>query len=118
MDVYPLNKPWNFKVQLSSPLIVKDGCRVGVAEVHCSDDLKREMHILSNICEESRVGINARAIMRIVHPQADQWIRFNPIYYVSTRYSEIRDIEILITDKHGHFYTVLKKPLSVTLCFK
>ena len=120
-DVYPNNKAYHFKTHLNSPLVVREGCKVGVSEFHSPDDLsqlKTEMCIHSNICEESVLRSKEQSVLRILYPKSNTNISFNPIYYMHTRYSEIRDIEIYITDIHNNFCTFLKKPLSLTLCFK
>ena len=39
VDVYPSNTAYHFKTHLNSPLVVREGCEVGVSDFHCVDDL-------------------------------------------------------------------------------
>ena len=118
---YCLKGPLNPKQPTNQPLAVREGCKVGVSEFHSLDDLsqlKTIMCIHSNICEESVLRSKEQSVLRIIYPKSNTNISFNPIYYMHTRYSEFRDIEIYITDIHNNFCTFLKKPLSFTLSFK
>lgn len=119
-DIYHNNSPFRFTVQLNSPLLLRKDSKVGVIEFSYPDDqdLKEELYIQSNICQDSIVGANALPVLRVVYPQGKRHFMFNPTYYIPVRYSEITHLEIYITDRHNNLCTYLNKPLTLTLCFK
>ena len=74
LDVYPSNMAYHFKTHLNSPVVVRDGCEVGLSEFHCVDDLsglQTELCIHSNICEKSVLQTKDQSVLRIIYPEAN-----------------------------------------------
>ena len=118
LNIYPNNQPHHFTTHLNSPLLLSEGCKVGLVEFYSPQKRSGELCIQSNICYESPLSASAMSVMRIIYPGVKTYMQFNPIYYIPLRYREIRDIEIYITDRDGKACSFLNDPVSLTLCFK
>ena len=118
LNIYPNNRPHHFTTHLNSPLLLSEGCKVGLVEFYSPQKHSSELCIQSSICYESSLSASATPVMRIIYPGAKTFMQFNPIYYIPLRYTEIKDVEIYITDRDGKACSFLNEPVSLTLCFK
>ena len=118
LNIYPNNQPHHFTTHLNSPLLLSEGCKVGLVEFYSPQKRSGELCIQSSICCESSSGASAMSLLRIIYPEAKKFMQFNPIYYIPLRYNEIKDVEIYITDRDGKACSFLNDPVSLTLCFK
>ena len=118
LNIYPNNHPHHFTTQLNSPLLLGEGSKVGLVEFYSPQKHGGELCIQTNICYESSMRASAASVLRIIYPGVQKYMQFNPIYYIPLCYSEIKDIEIYITDRDGKACSFLNEPLSLALCFK
>ena len=88
-DVYPSNTAYHFKTHLNSPMVVRQGCEVGLSEFHCVDDLsglQTELCIHSNICKESVLQTKDQSVLRIIYPEANTHINFITCVHILMKY--------------------------------
>jgi len=79
---------------------------------------RNNLYIHCDVCGESI--LDGENLLRMVKAQKiANWTQaFDTPQYVSVNKSEIRDLEIYITDDQGNLASFLKQPVTITFHFK
>ena len=125
LNIFPNNMTYRFRAKLQAPLLLKGTWVVALIDIKTTCDIKippSQLYVYSvysDICGDSIVdGVQRPLLRRILINKGIVNKDFNSLWYVPVKFSEIRDIEIYINDKHNQCPSFLKDPLTLTLHFK
>ena len=121
-DYFPNNSPARFRSHSSAPLVLKGLWKVALMEVSVSTSFPKTdaLFIYSSICHESIVnGYSMPLLRRLMFTEPGNWstILDSP-HYIPVKVSEIRDIDIFVTDEQGDTASFLNQTSTITLHFR
>lgn len=117
LDIYPYNKPHKFRTYLQTPVTLKSKWKVALVDIKLTAD--NDMYVYSNICGDTIVDGDKRSLLRrICCSSNSEYYQFDQLTYIPLTKSELRDIEILITDEQGQQASFLRSSVSLTLHFR
>ena len=120
LQYFPDNKPYNFKVNMKSPIVLENKWQMSLTEltIKSINHADYSIAIYSDICGESLIhGIYAPLLRKVYIDSRKNYI-FSYPYYIPVVKSEFSEIEIWIkTDQNLPAYGLINN-LSLVLHFK
>ncbi|MES9902425.1 MAG: hypothetical protein ABW168_07050 [Sedimenticola sp.] len=119
---FPDNKPYQFKIKLSSEKTFVGLWKVALLDIVLKDEEMRgnQLYIYANICGESFVnGEHGQLLRKVIPYNRNRWSQeFQVIRYNPVNKTDITDIEFYIKDYHNNTASFLIKPVTLTLHFR
>ncbi|MEW8548689.1 MAG: hypothetical protein AB2693_34745 [Candidatus Thiodiazotropha sp.] len=122
--MYPDNKPYDFRVHLSTPISLAGYWTVSLLEI-CIDRgqaLKyptSELFVFSNLCDNTVLGGHDVPLLRRVWLKDNkQNIIYQVPYDVPLQIGQFQDVHIYIKDSQGKETSFIQHKVSVTLHLK
>ena len=117
------NKPCKFSVLLKKPLHLNGIWKIALVQFDArakSNQSLSSVYVYSNICKESVVFGEERALLRRIEPNDNnEWSENIPIpFYVPMRFTDVTQIEVLICDEKDQPVVDLLSPVHITLHLK
>ena len=113
-SLHPDNKPFNFTVELPTPLELRGDWKCALAEISYPKSIRRELYVYCDICEYSYIADGYKPILRIVK-SGDI---YNQLFYQPITTSLVSRIKIYIKDETGIEPSVDVESLRCTLKLK
>ena len=113
-SLHPDNSPFNFTVELPTPLELHGDWKCALAEISYPKSIRRELYVHCDICEYSYIADSYKPILRIVK-SGDI---YNQLFYQPITTSLVSRIKIYIKDETGNEPSVDVESLRCTLKIK
>lgn len=123
-DYFKDNKPYQFKIHLKAPLVLKGFWTVGLVEFFCKINSKSKtedvLYVFCNFCKESILNGELKPLLRrLPSTKKNQWIySFDATFYRPVVKKEVYEMEFNIRTAAGELASFLDQPLMLTLRFK
>ena len=119
------NAPYNFRVHLTKPLILKGFWKVSLVEFYAQvsskvKNAKQTLYVYCDFCKESTVSGELQPILRrLTSTKNNRWAySFDSDFYLPLTKHHIYEMNIYIKMENGELATQLNNPLMITLHFK
>ena len=114
--IYQDNRPDNFAIRFSSPIILRGQWEVGLVDITGYPSVSSVYYLFSDLCETNFVNSDRLPVLRrFLTNQAVLNTVFNPVAYVPVCKSVIEGVRIYIKDVNLQDHFDLKKVLHCTL---
>ena len=123
-DYFKDNKPYQFKVHLKNPLILKGFWTLALLEFHCTIPSRAKhdeaLHLFCNVCKESIIDCELKPILRrMPTTKKSQWLHaFLTPFHLPILRQEIYEMKFYIETANGQLASFLNEPLMITLRFR
>lgn len=125
LEYFADNKPYQFRVHLNTPLILKGFWKVSLVDFYAESSARGKnpdkfLLVYSDICKESLLSGNLRPILRrFPFTNKNQWnYSFDSDVYVPVKKHHIYEIEFYIKTSSDELATQLTEPVVLTLHFR
>ena len=121
---YPANKPYDFRVHLSTPISLTGYWTVSLLEIFIEHGQAfkyptSELFVFSNLCDNRVLGGHDVPLLRRVWLKDNkQNIIYQVPYDVSLRMGQFQDVHIYLNDPQGNQTSFIEDKVSVTLHLK
>ena len=118
-DIYPNNKPYQFKIQLPQTIPINGNCLIGLCEIRgLKKQRSKEIFICCDQCQYSIVDDKLYPVLRCVDTSDEVKIIHTPFYVSSKITSSIDHLSFYILDGKGELASFLKEPLKISIHIK
>lgn len=120
-DIYPNNKPYQFKIQLPQTIPIDGNCLIGLCEIRglsLKTQRSKEIYVCCDQCQYSIVDGNLHPVLRCIDTNDNIKIIHTPFYVSSKVTSSIDQLSFYILDGKGELASFLKEPLKITIHIK
>ena len=113
-SLHPKNSPFNFTVELPTPLELRGDWKCALTEISYPKSIRQELYVYCDICEYSYIADGYKPILRIVKGSDI----YNQLFYRPITNPFVSRIQIYIKYQTGNQPSVDVKSLRCTLKIK
>lgn len=119
--IYPDNKPYDFRVYLTTPISLTGYWTVSLLEFslpHGRTKMSPELFVFSNLCDNTVLAGHELPLLRRVYMKNEENIIYQLPYEVPLRIGQFQDVHVYIKDSNSNPASFIKEKVTVTLHLK